>query len=80
MARTVKDKSSLAFDDELAGEIDYDAEENSVNYGDYVLAEPAESLEAVRDYYNYYILRSPKQSEAIRDLTITSESTVQDVI
>lgn len=80
MARTVKDKSSTVFDDEFADEVDYDVEENSVNYGDYVPAEPVESLEATRDYYNYYILRSPKQSESLRDLVITGESSVQDVI
>ena len=76
MARTVKDKSSTMFDDEFADEVDYDVEENSVNYGDYIPAEPVESLEATRDYYNYYILRSPKQSESLRDLVITGESSV----
>lgn len=80
MVKTQTDESSAAFDEELASEIDYEVEQNSVNYGDYITAEPVESLEAIRDYYNYYILRSPKQSEALRDLKITSDSSIYDVI
>lgn len=80
MAKTIKDSSAVAFDEDLASEaFDMDIE-GSTNYGDYNLAEPTESLEATRDYYNYYILRSPKQSEIIQSLKLTDDSNSDDVL
>lgn len=80
MAKAVRDKSSMAFDDEFASEVADIEDTQSTNYGDYILAEPTESLEATRDYYNYYILRSPKQSEIVQSLKLTDDSDSDDVL
>ena len=80
MERVIKDNSAAAFDEDLAGELDPDEVESSADFGDYILAEPTQSLQATRDFYNYFILRSPKQSEMIKNLKITDDSDIKEVI
>ena len=80
MERVIKDNSAAAFDEDLAGELDPDEVESSADFGDYILAEPTGSLQATRDFYNYFILRSPKQSEMIKTLKISDDSDIKEVI
>lgn len=69
------EKQTIKMDEDLI-----DESEGQQGFEDYVPTDKNKSVQQLRDYYNYFILRTPKQSQRLRELKLTEDSDVDDII